>query len=209
MPTRLTEDDRTLVLEVFRAVLPGRDEKSEHDRRFLEALLYLTVTNLGRRARPKEFGNWNTVWKRFWRLSASGTFERLFLALAETGRTADFVQVFDSTSIRARVSAAGAKRGRKIRRSAVRAAGPARRSISSAMRRPAARFPPDGQRGERHKAVRDLAGDRPRRRARGGHRRQELRLRGEPAGRARPRHRAGRSAPQEREGCQARTQRPV
>lgn len=135
MLTRLTEDDWTLVLEVFRAVLPRRGEKSEHDRRFLEALLYFTVNNVSWRALPKEFGNWNTVWKRFWRLSASGTFERFFLALAETSATADFVQMFDSTSVRAHVSAAGAKGGSKIRRSAARAAGSARRSTSSAMPR--------------------------------------------------------------------------
>jgi transposase len=132
MLTRLTEDDWTLVLEVFRAVLPRRGEKSKHDRQFLEALLYFTVNNLSWRALPMEFGNWNSVWKRFSRLSASGTFERFFLALAESSETADFVQMFDSTSIRAHVSAAGAKGGRKIRRSAVRAAGSARKSTSSA-----------------------------------------------------------------------------
>jgi len=113
MLTRLTEDDWALVLEVFRAVLPRRGEKSKDDRRFLEALLYFTVNNLSWRALPGELGNWNSVWKRFSRLSASGTFERFFLALAESSGTADFVQMFDSTSIRAHVPAAGAKGGQE------------------------------------------------------------------------------------------------
>lgn len=133
MLTRLTEDDWTLVLEVFQAVLPRRGERSKHDRRFLEALLYFTVNNLGWRALPGELGKWNSGWKCFFRLSASGTFERLFLALARTSGTADLVRMFDSTAIRSHISAAGAKGGRKTRRPAVRAAGSARKSISSAM----------------------------------------------------------------------------
>ena len=133
MLTRLTEDDWTLVLEVFRAVLPKRGEKSRTDRRFLEALLYFTVNNISWRALPKEFGNWNSVWKRFSRLSASGTFEKFFLALADNSQTAQLVQMFDSTSIRAHVSAAGAKGGRKIRRLAALVVDLERKSTSNAM----------------------------------------------------------------------------
>jgi transposase len=132
MLTRLTEDDWTLVLEIFRAVLPKRGDKSKNDRRFLEALVYFTVNNLSWRALPREFGKWNSVWKRFSRLSASGTFERFFLALAENSQTAELVQMFDSSSVRAHVSAAGAKGGRKIRRLAVLAADSERKSTSSA-----------------------------------------------------------------------------
>jgi transposase len=133
MLTRLTEDDWTLVLEVFRAVLPKRGEKSRTDRRFLESLLYFTVNNISWRALPKEFGNWNSVWKRFSRLSALGTFEKFFLALADNSQTAQLMQMFDSTSIRAHVSAAGAKGGRKIRRLAALAVDLERKSTSNAM----------------------------------------------------------------------------
>ena len=47
------------------------------------------------------------VWKRFLRLSRSGTFEAFFDALAAMSETAHLVQMFDSTVMRAHVSAAG------------------------------------------------------------------------------------------------------
>ena len=60
------------------------------------------------------------MWKRFWRLSRSGTFEAFFDALAAMSETAHLVQMFDSTAVRAHVSAAGAKGGSMIRRLAAR-----------------------------------------------------------------------------------------
>ena len=71
----MSEADWDLVLKVFRAVLPRRGDKGRDDRKFLEALHYFTVHNITWRALPTEFGAWNTVWKRFWRLSQSGVFE--------------------------------------------------------------------------------------------------------------------------------------
>ena len=44
-----------------------------------------------------------------------GVFEAFFQLLAETSKTAHMVQMFDSTVVRAHVSAAGAKGGSKIR----------------------------------------------------------------------------------------------
>jgi transposase len=132
MLTGMTEDDWALVLEIFHAVRSRRGDKGRNDRRFLEALHYFTVHNITWRALPAEFGPWNTVWKRFWRLSQSGTFEAFFQALAACSQTAGLIQMFDSTSIRAHVSAAGAKGGRKTKPSGARAAGSAQRSISSA-----------------------------------------------------------------------------
>jgi transposase len=121
MLTGMTDDDWALVVRVFQAVRAGRGDKGRDDRRFLEAVHYFIVHNITWRALPAEFGNWNSIWKRFWRLSRNGTFEAFFLALAECSQTAGLVQMFDSTSIRAHVSAAGAKGGSKIRRSAARA----------------------------------------------------------------------------------------
>src|ERR1700712_2030613 len=120
MLTGMTEDNWTIVLKVFNAVRSRRGEPGHDDRRFLEALHYFTVHNVTWRALPAEFGNWNSVWKRFWRLSRAGVFEVFFQLLAETSPTAGLVQMFDSTVVRAHVSAAGAKGGSKIRRSAGR-----------------------------------------------------------------------------------------
>jgi transposase len=82
MLTRMAEEDWTLALEVFDAAQSSRGEPGRDDRKFLEAILYFTVHNISWRALPTEFGNWNSVWKRFWRLSRSGVFETFFQLLA-------------------------------------------------------------------------------------------------------------------------------
>ncbi len=125
----MTEQDWEVALEVFRGCLPRRGDKGRDDRLFLEALHYFTVHNVGWRSLPERFGNWNSIWKRCWRLSRSGVFELFFDSLAGLSRSAHLVQMFDSTVVRAHVSAAGAKGGKNIRRSDARAAASRPRSI--------------------------------------------------------------------------------
>ena len=109
MLTTVKEEDWTIVLRVFEASRSRRGDKGRDDKKFLSALHYFVVHNMTWRALPAEFGNWNSVWKRFWRLSQSGVFEAFFDALASMSETAHLVQMFDSTVVRAHVSAAGAK----------------------------------------------------------------------------------------------------
>ena len=90
---------------------PRRGDKGRDDRHFPEAVHYFGVHSITWRALPAEFGPWNSVWKRFSRLSRSGTFVAFCQALAACSRTAGTIQMFDSTSVRAHVSAAGAKGG--------------------------------------------------------------------------------------------------
>jgi transposase len=130
MLTGMTEDDWSIVLEVFDAAQSRQGEPGRDDRKFLEALHFFTVHSITWRALPAAYGKWNSVWKRFWRLSRSGVFEAFFQLLAETSKTAHLVQMLDSTVVRAHVSAAGAKGGRKIRRSAAREAGSRAKSTS-------------------------------------------------------------------------------
>jgi transposase len=130
MLTGMMEEDWATVLRVFAASCSRRGAKGRNDRRFLEALHYFTVHNITWRALPERFGNWNSVWKRFWRLSRAGVFEAFFEALAALSETAHLVQMFDSTIVRAHVSAAGAKGGRAGRRSAAPAVGSQPRSTS-------------------------------------------------------------------------------
>jgi transposase len=118
MLTRMSDEDWIVAIGLFRACRSRRGDKGRNDRKFLEALHYFTLHNITWRALPPEFGNWNSVWKRFWRLSRVGVFEAFFDALAATSQTAHLVQMFDSTTVRAHVSAAGAKGGRMDRRSA-------------------------------------------------------------------------------------------
>ena len=130
MLTRMTDEDWDRVVQVFRAVRSRRGDKGRNDRRFLEALHYFCVHNITWRALPAEFGNWNFVWKRFWRLSQASVFEAFFDALAAMSQTAHLVQMFDSTVVRAHVSAAGAKGGRMAKRWAARVGASRPRSTS-------------------------------------------------------------------------------
>src|SRR4051812_28686160 len=71
--------------------------------------IILRFHNITWRALPAEFGAWNSVWKRFWRLSHRGVFEAMRAMSAGMSGTAHLVQMVDSTIVRAHVSAAGAK----------------------------------------------------------------------------------------------------
>jgi transposase len=134
MSTRMNEDDWAHTLAVFRACLPRRGRKADDDRRFLEALHFFTVENVRWRALPERFGHWNSVWKRFDRLSKAGVFEAFFDALAAMSSSAHLIQMFDSTIVRAHVSAAGAKGGKKRRRLGARVAASPRKSMRNRMR---------------------------------------------------------------------------
>ena len=123
MLAEMTDAEWEIVVEAFRAARSRRGGRGRDDRKFLEALHYFTVHNITWRALPREFGKWNSIWKRFWRLSQRGVFEAMLALLAETSGTAHLVQMVDSTIVRAHVSAAGAKGGRRARRSAVHAVG--------------------------------------------------------------------------------------
>lgn len=99
-PARLSEADWAAVLAVFRACLPRRGGIGRDDRTFLEAMLHFAGHGVSWRALPKEFGNWNSIWKRYWRLSRAGVFEAFFDSLAATGRTAHLAPVFRSIALR-------------------------------------------------------------------------------------------------------------
>ena len=108
-------------------LVPGKEgDKGRHgedNRLFVDAVLWIARAGAPWRDLPEEFGNWNSVWKRFWRLSQVGVFEAFFEALAAMSETAHLVQMFDSTVVRAHVSAAGAKGGSTTKLSAAHAVG--------------------------------------------------------------------------------------
>ena len=72
MLTAMTEEDWAIVLQVFRAVaLAARRQGARRPEVSGGAALFLgSQHHLAGAA--GEFGNWNSVWKRFWRLSRVG-----------------------------------------------------------------------------------------------------------------------------------------
>jgi len=123
MSTKMTDTAWQIALEAFRVCLTPRGAKAWNDLLFLEALHYFSVHNIAWRASPARFGQWNTVRKRFSRLSKAGVIEDYFaLLMAHLSDTAHLVQMFDSTIVRAHVSVAGAKGDRETKRWAVRVA---------------------------------------------------------------------------------------
>ena len=128
MSTRMTDREWALVALVFESVLAPQGPKADNVK-FLRALHFFAVHSISWRAMPSEFGHWNSLWRRFDRLSRAGVFEDFFEALASLSDTAHLVQMFDSTVVRAHVSAAGAKGGKTAKRLAVQRADSQPKSI--------------------------------------------------------------------------------
>ena len=153
MLTRMTEEDWAIVVLVFDAARSRRGEPGHDDRNFPEAIHYFTVHNITWRALPAEFGKWNSVWKRFWRLSRTGVFEAFFSCWRSKARRR--IWYSSSTALSsARMSRRPAQNG--ATKSGAR---PLTRRIldknpsQDRSRRQSARFPSDRRRSERRYAV--------------------------------------------------------
>ena len=75
MSTKMTDADWQIALEAFKACFPARGARARNDLLFLEALHHFSVHNITWCAPPALFGHWNTIWKRFSRLSNPGAKE--------------------------------------------------------------------------------------------------------------------------------------
>jgi transposase len=99
------------------------------NRLFVEAVLWIARTGAPWRDLPQEFGNWFTVYTRFWRWAQKGTWERIFKGLSDDPDL-EYVLI-DATYIRVHQHGTGAKGGLKNRPLANRAAVGRRRSRPS------------------------------------------------------------------------------
>ena len=101
------------------ACLRAGGGRRRDDRRFLEALHFFTVENVRWRALPECFGPWNSIWKRFDRLSKAGVFEAFFDTLASMSATApSHTRCSIRPSFARMCGRPSEKRGKKARRSA-------------------------------------------------------------------------------------------
>ena len=79
----------------------------------MEAILWRVRTGAPWRDLPREFGKWNTVFKRFRRWAKTGIFESLFNALNDEPDL-EYVLI-DGTIVQAHQKGSGAKGGLSIR----------------------------------------------------------------------------------------------
>ena len=85
MEARTTLTDKQWAL--IEPVLPGRPgdpgRSGNNNRMSLEGMVWITRTGAPWRDLPREFGNWNTVHRRFRRWVQSGVVERIFEVVEE------------------------------------------------------------------------------------------------------------------------------
>jgi len=108
MSVKLTDKQLEKILPVLRTFPEPRLRLPRQSRRFL-AVLWMTRSGSQWRL-PKEYGNWNTVYKRFARWSQLGVFEKLFEHLS-SDRDLEYLMI-DSTIVGAHACASGAQKKR-------------------------------------------------------------------------------------------------
>jgi transposase len=104
----LTDEQWQKILPFLRSCPTVYIGQERQCRRFLSALLWMARSGAQWRLLPKEYGDWNSLYKRFARWSKQGVFEQLHQFCADEPDLEHLL--IDSTIIRAHPCAAGARK---------------------------------------------------------------------------------------------------
>ena len=115
------DEDRLVISDELWAkiapLLPGKagdpGATGGDNRRFMEGVLWRVRTGSPWRDLPQDFGNWNSVFKRFRRWAKAGVFDRLFNAISDEPDLEH--ALIDGTIVQAHQKASGAKGGHGIK----------------------------------------------------------------------------------------------
>ena len=111
MPNWKIPPNKWIVILAFLRDCPDVRAGSEEDcMRFIEAMMWMARSGAPWRMLPSEYGNWNSVYKRFARWSDRGVWQRMYDAFVGDPDM-EFILI-DSTIVRAHQAAAGAPRKR-------------------------------------------------------------------------------------------------
>jgi transposase len=108
LPITLTDKQWQKILPFLRScpnVYVGQESEC---RKFLSAVLWISRSGAQWRLLPKEYGDWNAVYKRFARWAEAGVFDQLHQFCAADPDLEHLL--IDSTIVRAHPCAAGARK---------------------------------------------------------------------------------------------------
>ena len=109
MSVELSEHQWQKILSILQAHPQVRIRQQQQCRRFICAVLWMTRSGSQWRLLPQEYGNWNSVYKRFNRWSELGIWQQLFEQVMDEPDRENLLP--DSTIVRAHPCANGGKGG--------------------------------------------------------------------------------------------------
>ena len=101
--------------ESIKDLLPGKPgdpgRTAENNRLFVNAVLFVLRTGIPWADLPERYGKWNSIWKRFDRWCAKGTWKQIFLAIGVDDLEGELDEIhLDSSVIKAHQTASTGRR---------------------------------------------------------------------------------------------------